>query len=377
MNEEVPMLMRAIDGIVSRRELIALAVIAAAGAAAPAHGQFLTVNLSEPVLDKWMYSFNTRPPEQQTEASVFSPLLSPFQSSFDNRDSQFVVGFDTAAGIAPGQALSRYRVRSATITVRNSRGAVWQYDATYDGFNTYLPTDPAFVADADLGRAIEMHIVGYRNGFTQANFGQLSQINPPPNFPSRSQRNAFAAVYNPDGTIRDASNNVEERFDARPIAVGSALPTPDQKDAAGNPTPNVVVNPGDLVPINTDFQFAIDLTNPDALRYLRQSLASGRLNVAISSLVITNQNGTNVPAFYTRAFQVALPDPAALPARLNLVACVGAPADWNCDGVLTVNDIFDFLADWFGSSAGLGDFNQDGVTDVRDVFDLLAAWFAG
>jgi subtilisin-like proprotein convertase family protein len=48
------------------------------------------------------------------------------------------------------------------------------------------------------------------------------------------------------------------------------------------------------------------------------------------------------------------------------------PCDWNGNG-LSVQDIFDFLNDWF---AGLGDFNNDGTPAVQDIFDFLGCWFA-
>jgi hypothetical protein len=48
--------------------------------------------------------------------------------------------------------------------------------------------------------------------------------------------------------------------------------------------------------------------------------------------------------------------------------------DWNADGVLQAQDIFDFLNSWF---AGDGDANEDGVTNLQDVFDFVNGWFAG
>jgi hypothetical protein len=68
----------------------------------------------------------------------------------------------------------------------------------------------------------------------------------------------------------------------------------------------------------------------------------------------------------------------------NIAYCVNCcRADFNGDGIVSVQDIFDFLADWNSQSAGgpiiigSADFNGvDGVT-VQDIFDFLAAWNLG
>jgi hypothetical protein len=57
-------------------------------------------------------------------------------------------------------------------------------------------------------------------------------------------------------------------------------------------------------------------------------------------------------------------------------------ADFNCDGVRNVSDIFAFLAAFFAQIGQTGpghtaDFNNDGTVNVSDVFAFLAAWFAG
>jgi M6 family metalloprotease-like protein len=49
-------------------------------------------------------------------------------------------------------------------------------------------------------------------------------------------------------------------------------------------------------------------------------------------------------------------------------------SDWNEDGVLTVQDIFDMLNDWF---AGHADYNLFGGLSVQDIFDFLNDWFDG
>ncbi len=48
------------------------------------------------------------------------------------------------------------------------------------------------------------------------------------------------------------------------------------------------------------------------------------------------------------------------------------PCDWNHSGAISVQDIFDFLASYFG---GAGDFNGQGGSTVQDIFDFLACYF--
>lgn len=47
-------------------------------------------------------------------------------------------------------------------------------------------------------------------------------------------------------------------------------------------------------------------------------------------------------------------------------------SDWNRDGQVTLQDLFDFQAQWL---AGTGDFNRDGMTTQGDLFDFLDDWF--
>lgn len=54
------------------------------------------------------------------------------------------------------------------------------------------------------------------------------------------------------------------------------------------------------------------------------------------------------------------------------------PADYNCSvaPAVTVQDIFDFLEDWF-SARPAADFNRDGTVSIQDIFEFLTAWFNG
>jgi T5SS/PEP-CTERM-associated repeat protein len=55
---------------------------------------------------------------------------------------------------------------------------------------------------------------------------------------------------------------------------------------------------------------------------------------------------------------------------------VYCPADFNDSGTVTVQDIFEFLAAYFGNDPR-ADFNASGAISVQDIFDFLAAYFAG
>jgi hypothetical protein len=52
------------------------------------------------------------------------------------------------------------------------------------------------------------------------------------------------------------------------------------------------------------------------------------------------------------------------------------PADFNCSGAISVQDIFDFLAAYFANQPA-ADVNANGSVSVQDIFDFLAAYFAG
>ena len=54
-------------------------------------------------------------------------------------------------------------------------------------------------------------------------------------------------------------------------------------------------------------------------------------------------------------------------------------ADYNKVNSITVQDIFDYLGDWFSGSAfaNTGGNGLPGTLTVQAIFDYLGAWFAG
>ncbi len=66
-------------------------------------------------------------------------------------------------------------------------------------------------------------------------------------------------------------------------------------------------------------------------------------------------------------------DAVGRPRPLLLVAC---DADFNRDGSIGVQDIFDYLSAWFARDPGV-DVDRNGAISVQDLFDFLALWFAG
>lgn len=328
-----------------------------------ASGASVEATFATPTLDRWNYAFASA---SSPRAAVFSPIGSSFQDQFDDRDGQFLVGFTTSIFVPSGLPTSNYRIRSARLVARVNYDQAFRYDPTPDPRTSYRPDQPGYAPDADPGRALELFGVGYRNGWTAATFQQTTAYRPSGGFaPSLRDRNAFAADYDVNGLVRDISNNIKDGIDVTPWAVGVAQTNPFQPNA---------VAPGALVPANTDFAFDLDVANPSVIRYVREGLALGRLNLMVTSLGLTSQQTTNdTPAFYLRAFTIANDDPGYVPASLQLSVCVGPPGDWNCSGAKDLLDIFAFLGDWF---AGNADFNSNGQTELLDIFSFLEAWFA-
>jgi hypothetical protein len=265
----------------------------------------LTVTVTEGAtatvgLDRWMYPFAFTGGTRDL-APTFGAVGTP---GFDNRDGQYLIGFDTSSVIPAGQGAANYQINSITIRAMVGAPAGFEYDPTYDSYRTYLPpADAEFVSDIDAGRPIELHGVGFRNGYTEFSFGPND--GQPPGFeesspfgaPAAGTRNVFPIGFFSPGQRSDVSNNITDRRESNPWAIGTAT------IAAGDPLAD-----------NTAMSFDIDLTNVDIRGYLQSGLDEGVLGFAITSMHAASQGGGGPPApqFVTRENTGAGAAPAIL-----------------------------------------------------------------
>ncbi len=237
------------------------------GAAVLRSDEFL-VEYPQPALDRWMYPFNASPGVRPS-----APVFGTFGDGYgvDTRHGQFLLGFETSDDIPPHHPPDRYLIQRAVVTAVLRSDQTFVFDPTADPFGSFLPTNsPAFVPDPDAGRPVELFGAGFRNEFSAESFLEDS----PFGSPSPGRRNAYAAGYSIQGELVDVSNNVGKTneafapFPATPFALGSVT--------------NVA--PGEPVPADTRMLFALNLADPFTVQYLRDSLASGRLRLFITSL---------------------------------------------------------------------------------------------
>lgn len=330
--------------------------------ATPALAQVVTVDLSIPTLDRWMYPFASTPGVEPI-GLTFGAIL---QDGFDDRDAQVLLGFDTGGWIATGQPLERYQIESLRVTAFVSNDLVAKYDDTFDPVSTlYADTDPTQTPDVDPGKPVELFGVGYRNGQSSATFAETTAFaNVPPFPPTEGVRSAFAASFDQNGQLIDLSRQVRQRFDATPWAIGMTS----------------AVQPGQLMPAGTELSFNVDLCAPGVRQYFQQALAEGRIRVMVTSLEPASGGpggGTGTPeypGFYMKEDPVATT--LGWTATLHAVVKVGSIADMNGDQGVTIDDLLLFL-DAFESGAAPADVNGDCGVTIDDLLAFLVAFEAG
>ncbi len=254
---------------------------------ATASAEVITVEVG---FDRWNYPFNSTPGTRAT-GSVFGAIGS---EAFDDRDAQVILGFDVSTVGPPSPDLT---LTAVTLRLTTAGADTFVYDPTFDPPSSYTTgTDP------DEGRPLELYGVGTRNGFSGLTldgsstdpslFKESSPYSPTPGV-FRSVRSVFAA----DVTGDDVSNNISNSQEVTPWAIGQAES----------------LAPGSSVPLNTEFRFAIDMTDSEIANYVDAGLSADNLFFALTSLHGASRDGPpTFPSFFLDAGGVSLGQTALL-----------------------------------------------------------------
>ena len=248
--------------------------------AGPSLATDIVASYDAPTFDRWNYPFAPSSGDRD-RASTFGALVVPpmFANNFDDRDAQFLTSFITAGDVAPGLGSSNYIIKGATFTATLS-GGDFIFDGTQDDLASYSGG-----TDADAGRPMELFGTGFRNGLNAFAYGEdfaFSFADPT----LEGVRNAFATDYD-GGSARDVSNNVRDGFEVAPFAIGQI----------------VGANQGDIIDGSNNqlVEFSLDLSNPNVVAYLQDSLNSGIVSLSLTSLENSSQMGPQLfPEFFTK-----------------------------------------------------------------------------
>ena len=316
-----------------------------------------------------------------SEPSFGAYNIGAFVGSFDNRDSQIQIAYQTDSPCLPaGLPQGDYEVVSVTLklTVASVVGSP-RYDPTQDDQSTYPIVGRAPVADSDLGRPVELFGAAFRNGYTGFEFGPTPTPGAPlfgqsgegygPSAFGQSIRHVFATDY-ASQVLRDVSNNLDE---------------PNAGAGAFNPVPFAIgtttLAPGALITPGTVFTFTIAPgpggTPTDATRYIQRGLASGQLGLVVATLLPASGGPGGGEGGEYLFFTLSEGGAGAPTMRLELdaptPACIG---DMDCITGTNAGD-FTVLAGNFGATGATraqGDLNGDGIVNAAD-FTILASNF--
>lgn len=303
-----------------------------------------------------MYPFNGTPGTRFVAATFGAPTV----EGFDDRDAQFIVLFDTGGQIPTGLGVDAYRVVSATLTLTVYNDSEFFYDDTYDAMDSYRELDdPEHIPDVDTGRPIDIFPVGYRDGYSLANWNENSPFNVlgDPFTDASRIRTAYSAQYSPAGVATDVSLAVRDHIEAHSLGMGVANLTP-----------------GQAVPADTTFTFELSLCDAGVQRYFAEAFDFGRLNLAVASMHGASYDpdigpgDPSYPIYYTSENPLA--QALGLTPTLTLQVRVGSAGDYNGDGMRDFFDVQEFLND-FSAERPVADLNTDCRFDFFDVQRFL------
>ena len=355
--------------------------------AGQAAAQTYTISSLAPSLDRWMYPFGDFSGTRVT-APTYTTLFSGY-TIFDDRDAEFLVGFNTSGQVPTGFAPFQYRVSSARVRatcVVSDPTASFVYDPTPDPVSSFYDAgdatadpprapDPARTDDPDAGRPVELFGVAYRGGFSVQTWAENSPFGPAAT--NARTRYAYPIDFGgAGGAARDVSNNVTDRFEASPFAVAEAF------TAAGE-----AMNAGETVADGSRLEFGLDVQNPGSRGYIQSALSTGTLNLLVTSLHPATAFGAgpvSYPVFRTRESFLGSSSSFSLTVTVCLADIGKAGGEFGNDGQLDNNDFIVFINRFFAQDMGVADigmagglFGRDGALDNNDFIVFINAFFNG
>jgi len=353
--------------------LLVSGVAVAIGAASARAGPPIAAFYDTPSIDVWNYPFNSTR-GYRAAASTFGAigqesfpncLGNGLDCTFDQRDAQALVGFDTGAEIPTGLSPCQYLITGAELTIATATADAFVYDPTYDTWDTYLGGPE----DGD-GRPVELYGVGFRGEnpegepWTSENYYEGTSANPGPAIlpsgqPESDVRFIFPTDF-PGGVVRDVSNNVRDMFDPAPFAIGLTN----------------AVAPGQPVPVDTQFSFQLDVASSNVQAYLAENLSVGRVRLMITSLQPAFSDGGPGSGSFASWICKEASFSGGFHGRLSLTVELLPQGDANRDGLVDFADVTLVLGQWLATGApGIpGDANCDGLVNFSDLTAILNNW---
>ena len=338
-------------------------------------------------LDRWMYPYGDFS-GSRTSAPTYTTVFSGY-TQFDDRDSEFLTGFNTGSSVPTGFSPFQYRLTSVILRTTcqvSDATSSFVYDPSLDPLSSYFdagdPTanppraaDPTRTDDPDAGRPVELYAVAYRGGFTAQTWAENSPFGPAS--PAPGTRNVYPIDFGgPAGMARDVSNNVTQRFEPLPLAVGSA------KTQDGSP-----MTAGETMADGATMDFSVDLSTESNAEYVQSSLSQGKLNLLVSSLHPATAFGAGpvtYPVFRTKESLLGGAPRIVVSVSLCLADIGKAGGEFGRDGALDNNDFISFIDRFFNQEMGVadigkagGEFGRDGALDNNDFIVFIGAFFDG
>ena len=309
--------------------------------------------------DRWMYPFNATP-GTRLGGSVFGYLPYPAETSFDNRDGQIIVAFDTSGLIPMDAGQENYEIDSLVVEITLSGELSSPIDPTVDEWQTYLPaTAKQWEPDEDIGRPIELFAAGFRYDYNRLNWLETTVFSDQGAF-GTNHRSVFAAGIAKDGELFEVSSNFNDQYTAEPLSVATF--------------PGYSV--GEIAPEGAVASFEINLDSPAVRGWVGESLDQGRIVFAVTSLVTAAQGDSVLTQFYLREHPLVgagVRSAATIKVVGRISEGCNVTGDLNGDCVVNGADLGIFLSQW-NTGSPIADLSGNGFVDGEDLGILLSAW---